>query len=83
MKCHCDYCNADIETTKDSHSYFAELRAVYCAACSKRYQNQREKDKFYDGCMRHMWTPGNGACPSCNTELEKLYSEPESKEETK
>lgn len=24
----------------------------------------------YDGCMRHMWTPGSGACPLCMDENE-------------
>lgn len=42
-QCHCDYCNKEIETTTDPHSYFAELRAVYCKECSDRYQKTRDE----------------------------------------
>lgn len=45
MKANCDYCNKEIETTKDQYSYFAELRAVYCKECSDEYQKRCKPKK--------------------------------------
>lgn len=42
---------------------------------------RRSNEEFYDGCMRHMWVPGYGACPACADENEKQPATPESGEE--
>jgi len=42
-RCRCDYCNTIIKLDEDPHTYFAELRAIYCKECSQDYQRRQAR----------------------------------------
>ena len=78
FKCGTCECEAKLEIAIKALTEIRNEKKSFgaCPGIAKRALDLCAKDssigveKYYDGCMRHMWTPGDGGCPMCADENE-------------